>query len=295
MAPCGVSPSVCYTPTGAVTSFIAGQEMTVSWLENTPSAGWFRITLSTQNRTDLSDPAVSVDDAGLSVDAQVAPADDPDAAPLGITTLSYPILADGLFPHVAADIADVPYMYSWTLFLPPNVTCDQCTIQVIEFLADSSDNLPNGNPAGYFAHHCADIQILRADDGGLTTLGFGGSLLLPDDAGGPSTACEAPEAGAAGQDGGVSGGDDAASAGPMGGDADSIVDATTATTSDSAAPEAGDDEAGAAPADSAGTGGCGCVISGADRASPLAGLGILGAVAMSRRGRSTRRAARGSR
>jgi hypothetical protein len=39
--------------------------------------------------------------------------------------------------------------------LPPNVTCDHCTLQVIQFMSDHGLN----NPGGCFYHHCADISI----------------------------------------------------------------------------------------------------------------------------------------
>ena len=63
---------------------------------------------------------------------------------------SPPVLADGLFMHVAPfdkeQEADVEI---------PNINCAKCTLQVIEFMAAHSRY-----PVGDFSyHHCADLQI----------------------------------------------------------------------------------------------------------------------------------------
>src|SRR5262249_55630132 len=39
--------------------------------------------------------------------------------------------------------------------LPSNMTCDHCTLQVIEFMSEH----PLNNPGGCFYHHCANISI----------------------------------------------------------------------------------------------------------------------------------------
>jgi hypothetical protein len=63
----------------------------------------------------------------------------------------FPILADHLFPH-PQDGANEKYTGTVNI---PNVNCDRCTLQVIEFMAPHG---PNGS-AGYFYHHCADLKI----------------------------------------------------------------------------------------------------------------------------------------
>ena len=37
----------------------------------------------------------------------------------------------------------------------PNINCEKCTLQVIQFMADHGYN----QPGGYSYHHCADLQI----------------------------------------------------------------------------------------------------------------------------------------
>jgi len=59
----------------------------------------------------------------------------------------FPILADGMLPHTQ------PFhdLQSFTVTLPSDVTCDHCTLQVIEFMSQ------HDSPCFY--HHCADISI----------------------------------------------------------------------------------------------------------------------------------------
>jgi hypothetical protein len=37
----------------------------------------------------------------------------------------------------------------------PNINCEHCTLQVIQFMADHRYN----QPGGYSYHHCADLAI----------------------------------------------------------------------------------------------------------------------------------------
>jgi hypothetical protein len=85
----------------------------------------------------------------------------------------FPVLGDGLLVHTSP----FPGPQTFTVKLPPNVTCQHCTLQVIEFMSDH----PLNNPGGCFYHHCADIEVTAVEvDGGAgggttTTEGNGGS------------------------------------------------------------------------------------------------------------------------
>jgi hypothetical protein len=61
-----------------------------------------------------------------------------------------PVLADGLFAHTERSIgffeADVNI---------PNVTCRNCVIQVIQFMAEHAKNADGD----YSYHHCANVNI----------------------------------------------------------------------------------------------------------------------------------------
>ena len=79
----------------------------------------------------------------------------PDGRPRSISGAihyppSPPVLADGLFMHVAPfdkeQEADIEI---------PNINCAKCTLQVIEFMAAHGRN----KDGDYTYHHCADLQI----------------------------------------------------------------------------------------------------------------------------------------
>jgi hypothetical protein len=60
------------------------------------------------------------------------------------------VLADGAFVHTSPPTGD----WQTTLTLP-NLSCDKCTLQIIEFMAEHGPNVGGG----YFYHHCADLRI----------------------------------------------------------------------------------------------------------------------------------------
>ena len=60
------------------------------------------------------------------------------------------MLADGLFLHHAKP-AD-PYETDVQL---PNINCEKCTLQIVQFMEDHAYN----KDGGYTYHHCADVKI----------------------------------------------------------------------------------------------------------------------------------------
>jgi hypothetical protein len=60
------------------------------------------------------------------------------------------VLADGLFVHTARTTD--PFETDVQI---PNISCEKCTLQIIEFMAEHGVN----KDGGYFYHHCADLQI----------------------------------------------------------------------------------------------------------------------------------------
>jgi hypothetical protein len=275
MGPCGADPSVCFTPSGAVTTYIAGTTITIQWVEKEPVDGWYRVALSYNNRTDIGDPWVLVDDGGLAIDA--GNVGDPLVdADLGVNAM-LPILADGLFPYPNSGPHTPGWMYMYHVTLP-NMPCEKCTLQVTQFLENHADNLPNGNPSGYFAHHCADIRIASNTD----PLAVPGTVTTVD-AGGPSAACSQPAADASLE----------AESSADGGGTVQHADAGDASVSDANVDGGAVADAtmsGDAANQSGGGGGCGCVAAGGE--SPLAGAGSLAAWALLlvRRRRTRRRA-----
>ena len=65
-----------------------------------------------------------------------------------------PVLSDGLFAH-----AERPNGFFEADIAVPNVTCRNCVIQVIQFMAEHAKNADGD----YSYHHCANVNI-TADD-----------------------------------------------------------------------------------------------------------------------------------
>jgi hypothetical protein len=139
--PCG---GTGVTETGAVTTFRAGEEITVSWQETVGHSGHFRISLAT-DRADLIDPpVVTVNGDGVSGNSISAEIMNP---------VAYPVLVDNLFPRdTVSGAATEPFTTTVTL---PDEPCESCTLQVIQFMSQHGP--------GYFYHHCANVRIVAAD------------------------------------------------------------------------------------------------------------------------------------
>jgi hypothetical protein len=69
------------------------------------------------------------------------------------STPQIPVLADGLFVHATKPAGAMPPFEADVVL--PNISCKQCTLQVVQFMAEHGFN----NPGGYSYHHCAALQI----------------------------------------------------------------------------------------------------------------------------------------
>jgi hypothetical protein len=141
IAPCGGDD---VDESGDITTYRAGSTISVEWQETVGHPGHFRISLAT-DRAQLVDPPVQTTGGdgmtGMSISAEIE------------NNPKLPVLIDGLFPRVGNPAAsDEPFKVPVQL---PNMTCEKCTLQVIQFMAN---HLPN-----YFYHHCADVKIVAAD------------------------------------------------------------------------------------------------------------------------------------
>lgn len=151
--PCGETDSATVplqaVATKTVTPFKPGDTVTVTIQETVMHPGWYRVVLATGDRSTLPpDPQVT---------AGTSPCGTVNYGAKTITGLKpqdppvFPVLADGMLFHTAA--LSGPQTFS--VKLPTNVTCDKCTLQIVEFMSDHGQN----NPGGCFYHHCADISI----------------------------------------------------------------------------------------------------------------------------------------
>ena len=143
MAPCGGVTGNPGMPTNAVTAVRGGDMLHVKVSETVFHPGHYRISLVKDRKELPADPMVMTKQgpsgATMSVSAEIAPA-------------KPPILADGLFPHTERQQTPIPWETDVKL---PNINCDQCTLQVIQFMAEHGLN----KDGDFSYHHCATLKI----------------------------------------------------------------------------------------------------------------------------------------
>lgn len=144
-APCGTSDITAGVPTGKVTEMKGGDMLHFKIKETIYHPGFYRIALSVLDRSELpKDPEAETKDspsgAKISVSGKIDPAPKP------------PVLVDGLFFHRERPAKDTFWETDVKL---PNINCDKCTVQVLQFM--EAHGL---NKEGEFSyHHCADVKI----------------------------------------------------------------------------------------------------------------------------------------
>lgn len=250
--PCGDNGNA--VATGMVTSFQGGETITITIDETVTHPGHYRVALAVNDPSELPpEPEVT---PGDTFDCGTAEIMDPPV---------FPVLADGIFEHTEAFGSP----QSIEITLPNDVSCTNCTLQIIQFMSEHNLN----NPGGCYYHHCANISIT------------------------PS----AGESSGGGNDSGDSSGGGSASASGTDGTTTATTDAT-ASASASASATAGAESTGDATlgggsggtggTDSAGStdddgGGCACTSAPSrGPASSLAGLlGLIGLLGLRLRAR----------
>jgi hypothetical protein len=61
-----------------------------------------------------------------------------------------PVIVDGLWPHTERPTA--PFETDIDV---PNINCEKCTLQIIQFMAEHGRN----RDGDFSYHHCADLKI----------------------------------------------------------------------------------------------------------------------------------------
>lgn len=167
-APCGKGT----TPSNVVTQVRAGSMLHIKLVETIAHGGHYRVALSS-NRGDFVTPTPVVEN------------NDCKSAPIQTTPVA-PVIADGLFQHGQNDF---PSGKVWeTDVKMPDQTCDNCTLQILEFMTPHAP--------GCFYFHCANVKIVPAD----ASIPDGGATIVVDAGGG---------GGGNGGDGGAGGGGEA--------------------------------------------------------------------------------------
>jgi hypothetical protein len=141
--PCGGATGKTVEPTGKVTEVMGGELLRIAVKETIYHPGFFRVALAVNSRDELpKDPEDTTREGPrgpISVSAKVDPS--PKA----------PVLADGLWTHRTR----VPQQEFETYVKIPNINCDHCTLQVIQFMEEHGVN----TDGRFTYHHCADIKI----------------------------------------------------------------------------------------------------------------------------------------
>lgn len=171
--------------TATVTALTAGAEITINWEEYIDHPGFFRIAFAQDGD---SFPAIAnMDDVT------------PDACTLA-TCMSGGMTIDQITPVGAEVLAYVADGETSASIVVPNVNCENCTLQVIQFMTDKlGDNADNE-----IYYQCADITITGGAAGGAGGAGGGGAG--GGGAGGAAAGAGGAMAGAGGAAGGGAGG-----------------------------------------------------------------------------------------
>ena len=149
LGPCGDEYGDAATPSGVVTAYKVGDTVTITVDEVIFHPGHYRIALGNPDPSALpQEPDVTATSATPCGSADIE------------SPAVFPVLADNVFPHTQPFTTP----QTTTVQLPPGVTCNKCTLQVIEFMSDH----PLNNPGGCFYHHCANISIGASDAGNTT-------------------------------------------------------------------------------------------------------------------------------
>jgi MYXO-CTERM domain-containing protein len=244
--PCGPGAGDAKTLTNTVTTYKAGETISVQWNETIPHPGYFRIALA-ENRADLLDPSLKFD-ANCNVDHSLIPKGPHDN-----------VLADGILiqePNGAARPGSPNYTFEVKL---PETPCEKCTLQLIQFM--------EAHPPSCIYYHCADIKIVA---GGAASGGTGGDAGATSGTGMATT-------GAA--DAGASTGAAADAALPTGSGTASPVPVATGAADAGAVAVSGSDAGtvSAAPSTTAASpddGGCSVALGGTGSSGALAGMGL---------------------
>ena len=144
MGPCGGVTGNPGMPTGIVGTATGGDMLHIKVQETVYHPGHYRVALAVLDRSELpKDPEATTRDTEkgpVSVSGKI----DPNPKP--------PVIVDGLFEHHTKPEAGSFFETDIKL---PNINCDKCTVQIIQFMEEHGLN----KDGDFTYHHCADVKI----------------------------------------------------------------------------------------------------------------------------------------
>lgn len=142
LGPCGGTSANAGTPSNAITPAGGGSKLHIRLTETIYHPGFYRVALAVKSKDELPPDPVAITRESPRGPWSVSGAIQSNPQP--------PVLADGLFLHHAK--SGEPYETDVQL---PNINCEKCTLQIVQFMEDHAYN----KDGGYTYHHCADLKI----------------------------------------------------------------------------------------------------------------------------------------
>ena len=144
LGPCGGTSANPGTPSNAVTEVEGGSMLRVKVRETIYHPGHYRVALAVNSIDELpEDPETTV---------RVTPRGPWSVSAKIVSKPTRPILADGLFVHNERVASGTVFETDVRI---PNFDCPDCTLQVVQWMAEHGYN----NDGGYTYHHCAKLKI----------------------------------------------------------------------------------------------------------------------------------------
>ncbi|HUQ86956.1 MAG TPA: SCE4755 family polysaccharide monooxygenase-like protein [Vicinamibacterales bacterium] len=147
LGPCGGTSANAGTPTGTVSQAVGGSKLHIKVQETIYHPGFYRVSLAVKSLDEL--PA---DPVAITRETEKGPWSISGAMQ---SNPQMPVLADGLNSHRTRPASGTQLAPFETDVQLPNVNCEKCTVQIIQFMEDHGYN----KDGGYTYHHCADIKI----------------------------------------------------------------------------------------------------------------------------------------
>jgi len=142
LGPCGGTSANAGEPTNIVGQAVGGSKLRIKLQETIYHPGFYRVALAVKSREELPPDPVAVTRETPKGPWSISGSIQSNPQP--------PVLADGLFLHHARPTE----MYETEVQLP-NINCEKCTVQIVQFMEDHGYN----KDGGYTYHHCADVKI----------------------------------------------------------------------------------------------------------------------------------------